>query len=410
MNGIIKKNPDNTYEFGEFPHTQDTISIFKRHGSLQNPVYCKHLGIVKDDVFFSLLKGVYFWKSGFTPKEIKKHTTVMGVGLYPYTFDRAYEAVNHFSLFSGKEIVENAFVYLGSRQLKYTFGLEYETSMGSIPEWRCFHDGLIPLRDGSINGAEYSSIVMAGNSGINLIQQQLNTLKSHTAFNKECALHIHFGGYPVNRKAIFTLYSLCAILENQLFSMCNRFVVETSKYKKSGKDYCLPLNEYDTFEDMYNDLVGKDFNGSLNDPHPSDESRNHKWQIRSRYHDINFINMLCYDSPKTVEFRFLRPTYNFTKIYTWILIFNAILVYAELLSKKYAEANPSDLHQKLSEAGMASDIKDIIRYVYDSSVSKIVLENINNLEMVSVLQESNEDYAGSDTSFENALMTDSYRE
>lgn len=405
MDGIIRKLSSGEYEFGEFEDGPKTIQVYKKGSS--RCVWVKNLEIVKDDVFYSLMYGKYLWKEGLSSYEIKKLSTVMGVGLYPYTFDRAYEAVNHFDLFAGKQTVDTNFVFLGAHQIKYTFGLEYETSMGCIPEWLCFHDGLIPLRDGSISGPEYSSVVMAGNSGVNLMYQQLKTLRSHTAFNKECSLHMHLGGYPVNKTAIFTLYSLCSILENSFFQLCNKYVVRTSKYKKSGKDYCTELNHYNDFNDMYTDLVGMSYEGSLTAPHPADINRGHKWNIHGRYHDINFINMLCYQQPKTVEFRFLRPSYNFTKVYTWLLIFNAVMLYAEELSK-FGSLSPDDLFEKMQKTNLPIKLKDIIKRVYDSSVSKVVIENISNLLFVAQLQESNEDFIGADTSFEDSLMTDSY--
>jgi hypothetical protein len=34
---------------------------------------------------------------------------------------------------------------------------------------------------------------------------------------------------------------------------------------------------------------------------------------------------MCYDSPKTIEFRFLRPTYNFAEIETWLFVFMGLI-------------------------------------------------------------------------------------
>ena len=81
---------------------------------------------------------------------------------------------------------------------------------------------------------------MKGNSGLNLLSQQLETLKKYTSFNKECSLHIHFGGYPLEDKALFRLYQVCLYLQEngELSKILPPFTFETSRYKDSGKDYC----------------------------------------------------------------------------------------------------------------------------------------------------------------------------
>ena len=48
-------------------------------------------------------------------------------------------------------------------------------SKGYVPENKCFENGLIPLRDGSITGLEYSTVVLEGKQGINT----LNYLKKN---------------------------------------------------------------------------------------------------------------------------------------------------------------------------------------------------------------------------------------
>jgi len=96
---------------------------------------------------------------------------------YPYSFSKKYEAIENFKIFENKQTVCEHKEFPISKYFKYTFGLEYETSVGIIPEDICFRDGLIPLRDGSISGNEYSTVVMAGNDGFNLLHQQLKTLR-----------------------------------------------------------------------------------------------------------------------------------------------------------------------------------------------------------------------------------------
>ena len=119
---------------------------------------------------------------------------------FPYHFRKEYEAVNNLETFKDRQKVRYDFEFPIENFIKYSFGLEFETSNGIIPEEICFADGLIPLRDGSISGNEYSTVVLQGHKGFNLLYQQLETLRKYTRFDKECSLHIHFGGFPLEPK------------------------------------------------------------------------------------------------------------------------------------------------------------------------------------------------------------------
>lgn len=405
IKGIIAKRGDE-YIRDSFEFSSNTIQVFSNDG---DSVYVKDYNIVKDDVFFSTLDGAYFWKKHFREDSIFKKTHVKGTGLYPYSFQKEYEAIKHMDQFKGKQSLKYNYNFLGAEEIPYTFGIEFETSCGCIPEPLCFRDGLIPLRDGSITGPEYSTVVMQGNKGINLLYQQLETLRKYTHFNKECALHIHLGGYPVDRAFIFTLYSLCYYLESDFVKMTNRDVFNTGRYKETGKDYCLPLDEYASFPSMFRSLVGTEYKGCLTNVHPNDAERNQKWHIHSRYKAVNFINMLCYKSPKTVEFRFLRPTYNFTKIYTWLLLFSAILKYAESFTKRFGECSCKTMYEKATQIGIKYDLRSICKSVYSSKVSSALCDRILELQTISASQRCNKDFSGSDVTFENELMTFTFR-
>lgn len=356
----------------------------------------------KDHCIFSINRGYYIIKRGLKQEEIDYETKVFGYGCFPYTFKRYYEALESFNLFYGKqETLENN-DYKLTKYLKYTFGLEFETSMGYIPEDICFRDGLIPLRDGSITGIEYSTVVLNGANGLNLLKQQTETLKKYTYFNKECALHIHLGGFPVDPKSIFILYTLGCLIENELQRFVPKYTFYTSKYKNSGKDYCKPLERYSSFESLYEHLVGQSFNGDLTLPHPSDEERNHKWDCHSRYYYMNIINMLCYDKCKTVEFRFLRPSFNFYKIYLWLYILNGLLLYAEELSKSIKTSKDLAIISAIKQEGYSFD--HIIRSVYPKDVADGIMYGITLLSYSVTNQTSNQDFWSHDVNFEDMLI------
>lgn len=287
----------------------------------------------KEDLVYSNKRGQWIPKNSRNIPDLTLEQLTLGQNAFPYNFDRRYEAVESFNIFKGKQQIVNPVEFPGSKFLKYTMGFEFETSAGFIPEELVFRDGLIPLRDGSISGLEYSSVVLTpDNDGLSLLKQELETLRQYTSFNKECALHIHFGKFPMKEKPIYNLYQMCYYLQNNggLRQMVPRYTFETQKYKKHhDKNYCGFVPSYGSFKEMFYDLTSMEFNGSYTNPHPADPDRHHKWNINKRYYWINFMNLLCYDVNKTVEFRFLRPTYNLKKIMVWVYIFNAMMQYAE---------------------------------------------------------------------------------
>ena len=267
----------------------------------------------KEELVFSNKQGRYIPKNSRNLADLSIEQFTLGQNAWPYNFDRKYEACESFNIFKGKQQIMNLFEFPGSEEL-------------------VFRDGLVPLRDGSISGLEYSSVVLTpDNDGLSLLKQELDTLRQYTSFNKECALHIHFGRFPMKEKPIYNLYLMCYYLQNGgLRQMVPRYTFETQKYKKHhDKNYCGYIPQYGSFKEMFYDLTQMEFNGSFLDPHPADPDRHHKWNIGKRYYWINFMNLLCYNVNKTVEFRFLRPTYNLKKIMVWVYIFNAMLQYAE---------------------------------------------------------------------------------
>lgn len=300
---------------------------------------------------------------------------------YPYTFAKRYEAVENFDIFKGKQVVMEHKDFPISNYFKYTFGLEYETCIGIIPEEICFRDGLIPLRDGSISGNEYSTVVMKGENGFNLLLQQLKTLREFTRFDKECSLHIHIGGFPLIPERILSLYNLCFNLQGELKNSLPGLTFRTAEYKASHKDYCKFLPQgYSTFEDFYRAFTTMNFYGDLHQAHPEDVDRARKWQIHQRYYWANLLNLICYKVNKTMEFRMLRPTYNLEKILFWMYMFNAILQYAEK-------------HNITPTTNVT--VKDVLYDAYPEALAKELLIDFYKCDVCAKEQHRHGDYIGS---------------
>ena len=344
-----------------------------------------HLETFKGGLEFDNSCGLYICTDTYR-LPINKY--IQGNGGFPYTFKRRYEAIENFDKFLNKQVVlDKKTKYTLSEYLDFSIGLEFETSRGYVPENLCFRDGLIPLRDGSISGLEYSTVVLRKNKGISLLNQELNTLKRYTSFDKECSLHIHFGGYPMVATKVFNLYLVCKRLEKEISSLVPAYTFHSSKYKANQKDYCKKLPVFDTFKEMYSHLVGMEFTGKFTLPHPDDIERDQKWHIKTRYYWCNFINLLCYKVNKTVEFRLLRPTYNFKKILLWIYIFNAILKY----SKEYYNGNLFTLNS-------------IIETCYPKELSDKIIDGIDRLKAISANQYSEYDFIGANAWMDDYLL------
>lgn len=306
-----------------------------------------------------------------------------GRGRFPYSFDQMYEAIHSFDVFKDKQYLANDEIKLKYGDLlKYTFGLEFETSSGYIPEDICFRDGLIPLRDGSITGLEYSTIVLKGNNGLNFLKQQISTLDKYTLFDKECSLHIHMGVSSVSVPFVWSLYVLLTVFQNELPKYVPFWTFESNRYKRTGKNYCKKIPVADNFDQLYRFITGKSFSGSLKIPHPLDERRTHKWQVSSRYFAFNFVNLMCYESPKTIEFRFLRPTYNYNEIETWLFIFNALISCSITIAKECLTKEYSPLFDFIqNKYGKENVIYNVLNNVYPKELANTLigrLKVINN--------------------------------
>lgn len=106
------------------------------------------------------------------------------------------------------------------------------------------------------------------------------------------------------------------------------------------------------------------------------------------YYWCNFINALCYQVNKTIEFRFLRPTYSFKKILLWLYIFNGILRYSEEYYK----------------SGDYVDLTMIINQCYPFDLAKELRLGIKKLWALSINQRVNGDPIGADVWMEEELF------
>jgi hypothetical protein len=240
----------------------------------------------------------------------------------------------------------NTYSYgLGKFLNKLTFGLEFETTAGFIPERITKKLGLIPLRDGSIPGLEYVTVPLSGPKGVQTVVDICKELEKRTEFNNSCALHLHIGGIPRTPEFILAFLKLSSWMQNDIFTLFPLY----KKYNMGikNKNYSKPYDLFEifskldpvinssninkNFDVLFSFLTSgkatfKDYNNDLNkvEVHPLDPSTHQKWNIRTRYFLHNFIPLI-FGNKQTIEFRIHTPTFDNYRVLMFLL-FNSMLI------------------------------------------------------------------------------------
>lgn len=245
--------------------------------------------------------------------------------VFNYPIDRCY----NFSKLSLKPkyiklIPDKEFTYIED----FTFGLEYETSAGNIPWLSCIDTNLVPLYDGSINGHEYVTFPLT-HIDLPIIKQHLKLLERYTFYDKNCSLHIHFGNFPINNSYINRLCKFWCHFQWSISMYIPRYSYYTERYKSNGKAYNKPFPSIASLPTFYKRFTGNKYNDdqSFYLPNSYDSTEERKWEVHGRYFNMNIMHLISGDAHKTVEFRFLRPTTDYSEIKWYLLILSAFLIY-----------------------------------------------------------------------------------
>lgn len=325
---------------------------------------------------------------------------------YPYDIERLYSAQKNLKRIAKlTDLPKNKINKQVKDLVPYTFGIEYETSSGHIPINYCYKNGLIPLRDGSISGNEYATIILNNTFGFDLIKNQMLCLNKYTDFNRDCSIHIHFGKIPMEPMFVYFLYQICYSLQTEIKTVLPHDVFNSGRFKSNGKDYCKLLPHVNNFDEMYNflsccnNVVYED----MYQFHPNDLNGDKKWQIPSRYYWVNFVNLMFYNKNKTVEFRFLSPTHNYKKLINWIYILSAIIQYSYIKYSEIKIQNMTEINTTLNN--LKPNLIDIINTIYPLNISSILYDFLENLQCIKRLQELDYDFSGLSTIFDDLIIT-----
>jgi len=261
-----------------------------------------------------------------------------------------------------------------------SFGLEFETTKGFIPNRILNQYGLIPLRDGSISGIEYVTVPMEGEKGLQCTADILKVLKERTEYDDNtCSLHLHLGNIPRTKEFTLAFFKVGMKIQNEIFKMFPLY--KKYNYHIKNKNYSAPLPTYEilsqldpiidsrnideNFGVLYKYLsMGQDFKSVGNSLenvlcHPADPNGNQKWNIKFRYYLFNIIPLI-FGNKQTIEFRIHTPTYDVNKILPFIfmnsLIVNFTIKNQERILKNKSFLNNYDLFGILSSQIDSYDI------------------------------------------------------
>lgn len=286
-----------------------------------------------------------------------------------------------------------------------TFGFEFETVEGKVPDRLAEPLGLIPLRDGSVAGLEYATIPLQGEKGMQAVVDSCKVLDKFTRFDPvTCSLHLHIGNVPRTKEFLLSLFKVLAHTQEYFFSMFPLY--KQFNFGVKRKNYTKPFpvvdmlskmspnitkdNVDENFKELFSFLsMGQDFASYGNDldkvlSHPSDPRGTSKWQIKSRYHWVNLIP-LVFGNKATVEFRIHTPTNDVDKVMDYLFLCGALVNFAKDNQKTILET-----------PGFRWSLNDIIYNVYNehADLGESLGTYIYNRRQHTKQQNSNGDIVG----------------
>lgn len=237
-----------------------------------------------------------------------------------------------------------------------TFGVEIETSAGNMHESSLYKYGIMPLKDGSIYGHEYTSTIIE-KFYFDWFKNVFSEASNCCTVNSNTSLHFHIGNIKKSKAFAVAFYQLYFRLQDAIETLCPPYKRDlhylSNKRVSAGgrgiKDHCkrlpvlFPEGKITNVDKAFDLLLTFLNEGSL--PEYKSERKllfrhrkegRPKWEYESRYYAVNLIPFL-FEDKQTIEFRYHSGTVNFHKTFAWALICSALLQYAELNVEKILE-------------------------------------------------------------------------
>lgn len=295
LNGIIGFSKGGSPDIGYFSaNPSKNVEVFtKSYGTLKClnedlPLANGYKECISSGIFYPLDANINFNKKNIDNR---------------YSFNLEYSSSPKIKVFSGshaehykkKNNIDSPFF----KELGNTsFGFEFETENGFIPERHLFSHGLIPLRDGSlrhdhIEPYEYTTIPLRGEKGLSTLIDSVALLQKHTTIGHRCALHLHLGGFAPTKELVVAMHKVMIRIQDEVYLMFPPNYKFTSQNGFKAKDYCAPIKNVkflksDSVDDRFAKLIHHyaggpyNFRGFNTENHPMDRHNDHKWNVNLR--------------------------------------------------------------------------------------------------------------------------------
>lgn len=388
--GIVDVAEDGTETIGMFSINNYKHCVVKYSNGHVNR--CMNYNLLNDKYYVeNYAEGVFYKREGISQANLQKFSSkrlmlnnngcvynIMDEGSGVEIYKEFYE--------KSKIKVENHLKYLSTYIKDISFGAELETISGALPPHLAHQYGIITCKDGSTKSdggyypPEFVTVPYKGVKGIQSLRDISKEIGKRSDIDIKCSLHLHLGGFKIDRLFMVSMFKLCNKIQGDIFKMFPHYKTNEIKFAGKEKNYCkkLPnfLNHYQkgdfnkyinsSYEDIYTFLTGgKKFTKDLNIKNKVNPWGNHKWDILTRYYWVNFINPI-FGKQDTIEFRLHTATLNPDKITNWLLICIAII--------KFAQNNPKDcLNDKKVK------IEDILAYYKDAKNTEYGQKLADNL-------------------------------
>lgn len=245
----------------------------------------------------------------------------------------------------------------------YSFGIEIETSAGVLSNQLCEELKIDKMGDRSIGSAEYVTIPLQGDNGVNQLKRIYNAIGEQTLVDDRCSTHIHVGGLTKETGPSFgstfciNAIKLGTMIEKELFEMCppNRFPSykhchSIMRYRdinsKNWKKY-LGAYVFGPDESFKTPFVMDDY--AIGTDGRSASSTVGTWS-HGKYKWLNMIHAYTRSRGfNTIENRIFPATTNFEKAYNYLLITLAFTWFADNKLRRIDEGGVS-LSEVISEA------------------------------------------------------------
>lgn len=278
--------------------------------------------------------------------------------------------------------------YIKTEGKKYSFGVEFETISGRLPEHADIHLNYEAMRDGSLKheddgkeyGGEYVTGVLRGDTGLMQLNKMCNYLTKYCKVNKKCGMHIHIGDLVLNSENIVHFYKLASMLEKEIFLMLplsrrkNEYCRELKKFKFNFTEdsYNNPLEYKNLIEEYYLQIFEyishvkstPDDSANKKTQHPMGNKCGYRHET-ARYCWLNFVPAI-FDTRgngvRTLEIRNHPGTTNFRKVKNYLLIFMAMAWFVENRKREIGLASSLTLADVIIEA-FPKNHKSILEYI-----------------------------------------------